>query len=106
METHIDAIRAAVANNATPEARAAGAQACRTLLAALEATPGQPIEAAPQPGAPLQAIVAALRGMPPEQVLDVAIARLKAALPADTAVEAMPRFNVQLVGVPKIGGGQ
>ncbi len=45
----IEAIRAAVATGATPEQKALGAQACRTILAALGAEAGRPIAL---PGAP------------------------------------------------------
>ena len=41
MDDMLEAIRAAIAPDATDEARAAGATACRTILAALEGTPGQ-----------------------------------------------------------------
>jgi hypothetical protein len=106
MENLIEAIRAATASDATPDARAAGAQACRTILAALEATPGKAIETGSQPCTSLQAIVTALRGMPPDQLIDLAITRLKAALPAGTEIESVPRLNVPLIAVPKIGGGK
>jgi hypothetical protein len=48
------------------------------------------------------AIVASLRGIPPEQLLDIAIARLRAALPpaAATAQAAAAPVRFQLVPVP------
>ena len=99
MDDLIDAIRAAVATGASDEVRTAGASACRTILAALEATPGQPMAApdAPSVPAPLAAVVAALRGMPPEQLLDTAIARLKAALP-DAQMSPPVRFHLVPIG--------
>jgi hypothetical protein len=102
MEQLLDAIRAATVPNATDEIKAAGANACRALLAALEAKQGEPL-AAPPPAAtsspketPLidatqvQAAIRALGSMQPEQLLDLAIARLRAALPAGAEV-APPR---------------
>lgn len=61
-------------------------------LIALEAKPGEPLAAAVELAAPsasappLAAMVGALRGMPPDQLIDLAIARLLAALPADAAL--------------------
>src|SRR5262245_20336165 len=89
METLIDAIRAAISDGAPPEARTAGASACRTILAALEAKAGQPIAAptpvsqSPATAPPIAAIGAALRGLPADQLLDLAIAKLRAMVPAD-----------------------
>jgi len=87
MDNLIEAIRTAVTAEASDDARAAGAQACRTILLALEAKAGEPLASAVAVAAttstpPLAAMVGALRGVPPEQLLDLAIARLRAALPA------------------------
>lgn len=49
LATLITAIRGALVANASPEARAAGATACRTIVAVLDAKPGQPLGASPQP---------------------------------------------------------
>ncbi|HWO25873.1 MAG TPA: hypothetical protein VNO30_44365 [Kofleriaceae bacterium] len=70
MTEMIEAIRAAVADGATPEQKANGAQACRTILAALGAEPGKPIvlPGVPQPH-PLAGITA-------DQALALLIARL------------------------------
>lgn len=72
MNEMIDAIRAAVAEGATAEQKVNGAQACRTLLAALEAEAGRPI---PFFGAPAPSPLASLS---PEQTLDLVIAKLRA----------------------------
>jgi hypothetical protein len=89
MDALLEAIRGSLQTDAPPEARAAGAQACRTILTALESTAGQPMTAAPTaPPTTVAAVVGALRGVPPEQLLDLAIAKLRAALPA--GVEARP----------------
>ena len=95
MENLIDAIRAATADNATPEARAAGAQACRTILTALEAKLGQPLATAPAPSNTAQAIIAALRDTPPDQLIDLAIAKLRALVPAQPE-------TVQVVRIPLV----
>lgn len=69
--------------------------------------PPAPAPAAASPSMPeLGALIGALRGMPPEQLLDLAIARLRAALPAgSTAPTAAPvRFHLvplQHLGRPK-----
>jgi len=70
MQQLIESIRAAVTSDATPEQKAAGAVACRTILAALEAEPGKAIvvAGAPTPGP--------LSGISPDQALDLLIARL------------------------------
>ncbi|HKE14756.1 MAG TPA: hypothetical protein VKB80_07835 [Kofleriaceae bacterium] len=78
----LEAIRAATAEKATAEEKAAGVQACRTILTALEAEAGKPL--AP-PGAPAPS---ALAGIDPGQALDVLIARLRAALPSDKPAPA------------------
>jgi hypothetical protein len=45
----IASIRAGVVRGAPAEVRAAGATACRAILSVLEAKPGQPLAASPQP---------------------------------------------------------
>ena len=70
MTDMIEAIRAAVAEGATAEQKAIGAQACRTILAALGAEPGKPIVL---PGAPQQHPLA---GITADQALSLLIARL------------------------------
>jgi len=87
----IEAIRAAVADGATPEQRAIGAQACRTIHAALGAEPGKPIVL---PGAPQSHPLA---GITADQALALLIARLTAiaeAKEAATANTAPPRPQV------------
>lgn len=70
MNELIEHIRAAVAQSATAEQKAVGAQACRTILAALDAEPGKPIVLAGTPQAqPLPRFTL-------DQALDLVIARL------------------------------
>jgi hypothetical protein len=99
MENVLESIRAAVAVDATPEVRAGGVAACRAILAALEAQPGEPIVAnvvAPSPS-PIATVVAALRGVPADQLLDLAIAKLRAALPAGADVPQAQPLKFQLI---------
>src|SRR5262245_58910396 len=88
MDHVIETIRAALVPGAGPAERAAGVSACRTVLAALEATPGQPMHATPSapPSSPIATVIGALRNVPGDQLLDLIIARLRAALPSDTTV--------------------
>src|SRR5688572_24730700 len=72
MNELIEAIRTAVADGATAEQKAIGTQACRTIMAALDAEPGKPIAL---PGAPKPH---ALNGLTFDQALDLVIARLSA----------------------------
>lgn len=103
MDNVIESIRAAVAPDASPNAKAAGVAACRAILAALEGTQGQAF-APVVPASPVAAVVGALRGVPPEQLLDLAIAKLRAALPADAQVSPVKPLAIRLVPVPKVGG--
>jgi hypothetical protein len=105
MENLIESIKNAVTAGSSDEARAIGAQACRTILVALEARAGEPLKAptasaAPEiASSPLHAAVSALRGLPPDQLVDLAIARLKAALPPGTEAPQVRRLAVPLVPV-------
>lgn len=100
MEPLLEAIRAALAADASPEARTAGATACRTILTALDATAGEPMTAAvAAPPTPIAQIVGALRGVPADQLLDLAIAKLRAALPADATVAPVQPIKFQIVPV-------
>ena len=102
-ETLIESIRSAIAEGASAEARAAGADACRALLTVLGAQPGEPIVPAtpiPQaPNPPIAAIVAAIRGVPREQLMDLLIAKLRTLVPADHATPGRI-LNIHHVKVP------
>lgn len=104
MDQLLEAIRTATATDASDEARAAGAHACRTILTALQAKPGEALAPVAVEASPMQTVVAALRGMPPEQLLDLAIARLKAALPAGAEAPAVQPVKFQLLPVAPLGG--
>lgn len=91
MDQLIELIRAATASGATTEHKAAGVQACRTILAALDTEPGKPLVPPIAVSAPTRPSL--------DQVLDMAIARLTmianardaAAAPAAPKVAAAPR---------------
>jgi hypothetical protein len=101
MHELIEVIRAAVAEDATAEVKAAGAQACRTILAALEPEPEPPAAAQAVAGPPANPL-AALAGLDIDRALDLVIARLRAALPEDkrAALGERPGMRIQLVPVP------
>ncbi len=103
MDELIESIRAGVAAEASPEARAAGANACRTLLTALEAVAGQPMSLPVATPSPVAAAVAMLRGVPPDQLLDLAIARLRAALPADAEAPRVEPLKFHIIQLPSRG---
>jgi hypothetical protein len=148
MENLIEAIRAALREDAEPTARRAGLAACREILGALEAATerepalgsdavpsSEPAEAppaaAPASGGPegasnshkpptasaipppqvplidpaaVATLVASFGKLPPEQLLDLAIARLRAALPPGTTVPAPTPLRFQLVPLHRVGG--
>jgi hypothetical protein len=105
----IASIHAAVAPNASADVRAIGATACRSLLTALEAQAGQPLAAASSaPASTLAGMLSAFASMPREQLLDLLISKLRAALPpgTPTAVTGAPRFHlIQIPQVQRPGGG-
>lgn len=97
MEEMIEAIRAAVADGATVEQKSIGAQACRTILTALEVEPGKAMVLAGTPPA------SPLAGIAPEQAIDLLIARLSALVPAEgkpAAVPARSGLRIALVQPP------
>lgn len=123
-------IRASVAPGVTPEARTAGAAACRAILAALEAQIGQPLVTTtaarstiaqpppPQPTSPLARILSQLAAMPREQLtgvlsqlaampreqlIDFLINRLRSALPPGTPTRVSPGPRFHLIQVPQVG---
>lgn len=98
MENFIEAIRAATTDNASDEARATGAQACRMILQVLEVKPGEPMASAvATPTSTVATGVSALRGLSIDQLLDLAIAKLRTALPAGTIVPEVEPLKISLV---------
>src|SRR5688572_33423780 len=124
METLIESIRVAVQSDATDDAKHQGALACRTILTALEAKAGEPLvpptpaptdattivqsDQTATPAAPpigpqqVAAIVGALRGLPPDQFLDLAIARLRAALPSEAARPTVAPVRFQIIPIGQL----
>ena len=69
------------------------------------ATPAMPT--VPPPSSPIAMAARALRALPPEQLLDIALQRLRAALPAGTTVAAPKGIQFQLVpAVPPPSGSR
>ncbi|MBA3459505.1 MAG: hypothetical protein H0T46_06065 [Deltaproteobacteria bacterium] len=101
MEHLIETIRGAIAHDASDETRAAGANACREILRSLEPEPA-PVPAVASAPALTQVaqLVTAFRGVPIDQLLDLAIVKLRSVVPADTA-PTRPGFAVPLVPVPR-----
>ena len=101
METFVEAIRTATAADASVEARATGAAACRAVLASLEPAPAQALAVIPPDAVPQ--LLAMVGKMDLNQLLDVAIERLRAlnaANPSPKAEEPPRQLSFQLVPVP------
>src|SRR5262245_13472589 len=103
MDELIEKIRSAIATDADESTKAAGAEACRAILAVLEVKAGEPLVSAPPPSSPLAAVAAQLRGAPPGVVLDALIAKLRAHLPADERDSPKERGAVRIPFVPVPG---
>lgn len=113
----IAAIQAAVVRGASPDIRAAGVSACRSILTVLEARPGQPLVVSPlpptsvsaaAPTSPIAALLAQpgllprLAAMSREDLITL-IKQVTGAMPAPThrPNSAAPRFHI--VEIPKRG---
>jgi hypothetical protein len=116
LATLIATIRSGVAPGASPEARAASATACRSILTVLEAKPGEPLASAPMPAmsptSPIASLLSQpgflskLAAMPREQLLDL-LKQVTGAMPArpHTPTTAAPRFHlIQIPQVRRPGG--
>ena len=101
MQGAIDSIAAALAKDASPEAKRDGAVACRAVLSVLEPR-GPDAVTPPAPPAPhVAALVAALRGMPMEQILDLAITKLRSSLPVGTEVAPVSSLKLPIIPIPR-----
>lgn len=114
MDALLEQIANALAQDATPDQRAAGARAAQTIATALSAKPGEPLVAeAPAPVEQSQAgeeqagktsdaePSAAAGGPPPLDALDVLIAKLASYLPPDAKPQAGRKsLRVPFVPVP------
>lgn len=101
MQAAIDSIAAALVNDASPEAKRDGAAACRAVLAVLEPRASDVVTPPTPPPPHVAALVAALRGMPMEQILDLAIARLRTSLPAGTDVSPVASLKLPMIPIPR-----
>jgi hypothetical protein len=108
----LDVIHRGLAPDADDASRARARTVCRELLAALGEPQPAPVLASPPvlatppvpvPTTPIAAIVETLRKLSPDQLLDLAIRRLRAALPSDAPIPA-PETRFQLVQIPLPGG--
>jgi hypothetical protein len=91
MESALDTLRTALADGATAEQRAAGITTCRAMLAALEASPGQPLPvASPAAATPSSGMPTSLAGLTLDQVLDLAIGKMRSMLPPDKLADTQP----------------
>lgn len=104
MQELIEVIRAAVTTGATNEQKAAGLQACRTIIAALDTEPGKPLM-------PPSLLATSLATRPTlDQMLDLAITRLAtianardaAVLPATQKVSPVPTQLLPGLRVPGV----
>ena len=104
MENYAETIQTALASEASTEARAAGAAACRSVLATLDPTPPQE-SASPVPANVMPQLLAMLGKMDLNQILDVAIERLRAvnsAQPNAKPIEPVRALSFHLVPIPPV----
>lgn len=123
-EALLEIIRRGLAPDADPTARANALDVCGRIVQAFSPpAPAPPVNlapvspaptmpppfampqgfAAPAPASPLAAAVGMLRNLPPEQVFDLAIQRLRAALPQGTTIPEPKGIQLQLVPVIPAG---
>lgn len=106
MDAQLEIIRASLAEGADEQSRAAGAAACRAVLATLVPHEPTTIDAPTPPPAnalpaELAAMFAMLKNVPVDQLLDLAINRLRAALPAGAVVAPSgPTLKFHLLPTP------
>jgi hypothetical protein len=101
MDELLEAIRTATATDASEEARAAGVIACRTILTALEAKAGEPLVQLPTaPASPIAMAVSALKNVPPDQLLDLAIAKLRTMLPEGVTPPTVDPVKFHVIHLP------
>jgi hypothetical protein len=102
IDIQLETVRAAFVDGASLDARRAGATACRTLAAILDAQPGQPLAASPPSTAhALASLLPQLGDANIDQLLELAIAKLTAKLPPGTTVPAPRSYPIPAL---KIGG--
>ncbi len=95
MDKLIETIRFALTEDASSDAKQAGAQACRTILTALEAEPGKALALVPT------VAPSPLAGADVGQVLDLLIAKLRTMVPEQAPAPASKPLNIPTVVIPK-----
>jgi len=108
MDNLLETIRVALAPDATGEMKAAGIVACRAILAELDSGDTAAVTSPMPAPLPIASIVSALRGVPPDQLLDLAITRLRAALPPGSDSPKVQPMKFHLIPLPRHlgpGGG-
>ena len=91
-ENIIASLRAALATDATPESRAAGATALGT---GTSRAPTASIDASA-----VARVISTFRGVPPDQLLDLAITKLRATLPDAAEAPRTKPLSFHLVPIP------
>ncbi|HEY4243679.1 MAG TPA: hypothetical protein VGM88_27895 [Kofleriaceae bacterium] len=100
METIFDTIRAAIAREASAEVRAAGIEACRAILTTLGVKPDEQAPRQPEVGPLANAVAGLIKTTPPDQLMDMLIAKLRAAVPAGAEVAPMHKINIPIIRIP------
>jgi hypothetical protein len=97
MDSLLDSIRIAISEGASDEERRRGADACRALVESFGgAQPSEPAQPAPPAANPFL-------GMTPDQILELAIARLRGvAKDGPTTAPAGIPIRITLVPVPRL----
>lgn len=103
IKASIASIRDATDNDATPDVRARGIAACRALLTWLEGSPRSPPVPTHPPVDAMARIAGSLQAMSAEQLLDLTIARMRAALPAGVTAPAVAPLTIKLVPTTRRG---
>lgn len=117
IDSIIQIVRDALAENAGTEARGAGAAACRAILHHLEPGDTTAVETtgdALEPGTvahandttrptmpEVAALAAAIRTVPIDQLLDLAIVKLRALVPDEPAKPTSPGLSIPLIPVSR-----
>ena len=99
MKTLLNTIETAIAEGATTEARAHGAEAAMTLHTLLKAAPGTPLAPQAQAPSPLGQMVQRLRNTPQDLILDGLIAKLRSHLPSESE-ETTPSQGLRVPFIP------
>ncbi len=101
MNELLESIRTAIAPDATSDTRHAGVAACRAILAALEAPAGQAMTTSPSlDTSQIANLVGMLRDVPADQLLGLAISKLRAALPTGVEVPRIEPLKFRIIPLP------